>query len=376
MKALILRDDPEASVACAKVLSDKGFQVICVETRHIARALLRIETVDVLIMDERLDGRLTHSIALSAERRLPFISTLIMTNRNRTESDELFDLIPSLYCLLGTDMAAELVARFALSAIENYAEAEARVRRNQARDLEEAAMSPGTDWELDDIDDEVDDDPLDALIADTPMPERAEAIVLVNPVVETPGKLPVETPLPVASRLPVASPDAAHSVAAQPATSQAVVAPEVAEQPVAARVDTTPVFGAHPATETRKRTFFPSSNLQKPTYAAPGRLARNMQDETAVSREEPEFGKPTTQTQMARTGDDRSDKTRTKDAASPLALGPSVAAAPADTDLTAISKTHTELLLDQIRNKKDTARMAAQQHRARIIAGSRSSSAL
>lgn len=326
MKALILRDDPEASVACAKVLSDKGFQVICVETRHIARALLRIETVDVLIMDERLDGRLTHSIALSAERRLPFISTLIMTDRSRSESDDLFDLIPSLYCLLGTDMAAELVARFALSSIENYAEAEARVRRNKARDVEEAAMGPVPDWELDDIDDAMDDEPITPLIADADPLEKVES---------------------AAQMVAKAPPLAKQDIASAPADVIAHAAAPVAS----------------------KRTFYPAPHTPEPAAASADNLATSFLAgpySLNTRADGPADVTPLGPRVLSNQEDKLVDT-------SPIDL-PKPAIAPKP-DLSAISKTHTDLLLDQIRHKSESARMAAQQRRAQIDAESRTPTA-
>ena len=137
MKALILRDDTEAAVACAQALLHKGFQVVCVENRHIARALLRIETIDLLLLDERIDGRLTHSIALSAERKNPYINAILMTDRTAPDVDDLYDLLPCLYAIAGTTSDATLIAQLAMSSIESFEEAETRLRRNMERAQEE-----------------------------------------------------------------------------------------------------------------------------------------------------------------------------------------------------------------------------------------------
>ncbi len=133
MKALILRDDTETAVACAQVLMNKGFQVVCVENRHIARALLRIETIDLLVMDERIDGRLTHSIALSAERHNPYVNAILMTDRVGADVDELYDLLPCLYAIAGMESDTALLSKLAISSIETYEEAEARVQQNRAK---------------------------------------------------------------------------------------------------------------------------------------------------------------------------------------------------------------------------------------------------
>ncbi len=159
MKALLLRHDVEAAAGDAQALIDKGFQVVCVETRNVAHALMRIETVDLLVMEERIGGRLTHALALSAERHNPYISTVLMTDRPGSETDELYELIPSLYALVGTDTAPRLLGQLALSSVENYDEIEARVRRNIEIDAAEAADdSPPLDadpWDNDEAPDAV-----------------------------------------------------------------------------------------------------------------------------------------------------------------------------------------------------------------------------
>lgn len=133
MQALVLRDDTEAAVLCAKALLNKGFQVVCVENRHIARALLRVDTFDLLVLDERITGRLTHSIALAAERRYPYINTVLLTDRTGPDVDELYDLIPCIYAIAGLDSSPELLGKLAMASIESFEQAEARVRHNLSR---------------------------------------------------------------------------------------------------------------------------------------------------------------------------------------------------------------------------------------------------
>ena len=96
MKALILRSDAKASVATAHALIEKGFQILSVDTQAVAHALIRVDTIDLLVMDERIEGQLTHAIALSGERRNPYLSTILLTDRKAHETDDLFDLIPCL----------------------------------------------------------------------------------------------------------------------------------------------------------------------------------------------------------------------------------------------------------------------------------------
>ncbi len=139
MRALILRNDPNAAVASSRALIDKGFQILCVDTRQAAETLVRMDTVDLLVMDEQVQGELTHCVALSGERRNPYISAILMTDRSREETDDLYDLIPSLYALAGVDTAPTLVGQLAVASVVNSAETIARVAENAAADLAEAA---------------------------------------------------------------------------------------------------------------------------------------------------------------------------------------------------------------------------------------------
>ncbi|MEM8538584.1 MAG: hypothetical protein AAGF56_12085 [Pseudomonadota bacterium] len=119
MKALILRSDPDAALATAQVMTKRGFQVMCLQSLTVAHALIRLDTLDVVIMDEVIEGQLTHAIALSAERRNGRLSAIVLTDRPRAETDDLYALVPSLYALVGTDTAADLLGQLAMSAMQN-----------------------------------------------------------------------------------------------------------------------------------------------------------------------------------------------------------------------------------------------------------------
>jgi len=139
MKALILRSDAKASVETARALIDKGFQILMVDTLAVAQALIRVDVIDLLVMDERVEGQLTHAIALSGERRSPYLSTILLTDRPAEQTDDLYDLIPCLYGLAGSDTAPELLAKLALSAVSNIETALARVAKAAAIEAAEAA---------------------------------------------------------------------------------------------------------------------------------------------------------------------------------------------------------------------------------------------
>ena len=136
MKALVLREDTESAVACAQALIANGFQVACVESRQTAKAVLQLEPIDLLVFDERVGGRLTHSLALTAERRNPFVNAIIMTDRQSAEADELYDLLPCLYAQVGMDIAPDVFGQLALSSIESAEAAQARVQENRVRAID------------------------------------------------------------------------------------------------------------------------------------------------------------------------------------------------------------------------------------------------
>lgn len=138
MKALILRNDTKAAVATARALIDKGFQILSVDSLIVAHSLIRVDTIDLLVMDEWIEGQLTHAIALSGERRNPYLSAIFLTDRSQAETDDLYALIPCLYALVGSDTAPELLGKLALSAVNCMEEVTARVAQNEAQDLAEA----------------------------------------------------------------------------------------------------------------------------------------------------------------------------------------------------------------------------------------------
>lgn len=198
MRALILRNDPDAAVESSRALIDKGFQILCVENRTVAETLIRMDTIDLLVMDEEVEGCLTHGIALSGERKNPYISSIIVTDRTKDETDDLYDLIPSLYALVGGDTAPKLVGQLALSSVANVEDAQARVRRNRA-----AAMA---DFAGDAVADAAEH------IAVSPLPDFAEPVVAADvPVQAAPAVVTAVPKLPDAAAF-IKLPDAAMDV--------------------------------------------------------------------------------------------------------------------------------------------------------------------
>jgi|GEM_PF-926459 len=137
MKALIMRSDPAAAAATARVFVEKGFQILCVDRHDVACALVKMDLIDLLVMDEEIEGRLTHSLALSGERHNPFLSTILLTDRIGPDADELYDLIPCLHALVGQRTSAPLLGQLAVASVSNKDAVSARVARNVRADAED-----------------------------------------------------------------------------------------------------------------------------------------------------------------------------------------------------------------------------------------------
>ena len=117
MKALILRQNGAAATAISRQLLEQGYQILCVETQASAHALIRLEPIDLIVMDERIEGQLTHAIALSAERKNPQVGAIMITDRGSDETDDLFDLIPALYAQVGGEVGPSVIAELAEAAM-------------------------------------------------------------------------------------------------------------------------------------------------------------------------------------------------------------------------------------------------------------------
>ncbi|WP_322892885.1 MULTISPECIES: imidazoleglycerol-phosphate dehydratase [unclassified Yoonia] len=155
MKALVLRDCAVAAAETADALAERGFQTYCVTSRDLAQAMIRAVVIDLIIMDERVAGRLTHAVALSAERRNPYVSTIMLADQFGAAKGELPDLIPSLHALLDPDASAGTLGSVALSAAANIQETALRVAQNKAADAAEATCDDMADLGalLDDLSD-------------------------------------------------------------------------------------------------------------------------------------------------------------------------------------------------------------------------------
>lgn len=117
MQVLILDDDPEYQARLARALAARDFQIVCVDSLAAAEAVVRLGLPDLLILGERVRGRLSHSVALLADCRDPGIPSVFITDRQGEEIAELFELIPAVYSIMGRATAPAMVAQIAVAAV-------------------------------------------------------------------------------------------------------------------------------------------------------------------------------------------------------------------------------------------------------------------
>ncbi|PTX55667.1 hypothetical protein C8N43_0307 [Litoreibacter ponti] len=127
MHALILSDDPNIHHHLTDVLAKQGFTVINSESVMMAQAHARAWIFDLIVMTERVGGRLTHAVALSAEKRAPFVKTVILTDRTDADVDELYDLLPSLAGMASPTLSAQLISQIALASVTGSARAAKKI---------------------------------------------------------------------------------------------------------------------------------------------------------------------------------------------------------------------------------------------------------
>ncbi len=117
MQVLILDDQIERRTRLSAVLSKFGIRIFLTGDQKTADSAIRNSVVDLFIAQERVGGKLTHSLVLLAEYRNPLASAILLTDRTDPDVDELFLLIPALHCLLATNCPPELIRKLAIASM-------------------------------------------------------------------------------------------------------------------------------------------------------------------------------------------------------------------------------------------------------------------
>jgi len=141
MQALVLSNNAKLLGETTAVLFEKGFHVVGLNDVPAAEKFLRKSQVDVLIMEERVGGNLTHGMSLLAEYRNIATETILVTEREGPEVDELFDLLPSLHCILGGAIDPAVVGRIAFGMISGT-----KVSADIVRDTSTVEEEKSKDW--------------------------------------------------------------------------------------------------------------------------------------------------------------------------------------------------------------------------------------
>lgn len=113
MLVLLLDDQIDRHDELMATFWSAGLTMTATGNPAVAQTILSRTPADILILAERVAGRLTHSLALFAEHRNPNLSTLLISDRTDADTDELYDLIPSVRGILGGMVSPKLVLQLA-----------------------------------------------------------------------------------------------------------------------------------------------------------------------------------------------------------------------------------------------------------------------
>lgn len=117
MQVLILEGDAARQAALVQALRARGLQVLVAESVAMAEAMVRAGLPDLLLMTERVGGRLSHSVALLAGCGATPVPVVFISERQGEGAAELFELIPSAVSLAGPGTRAETLADLVVSAL-------------------------------------------------------------------------------------------------------------------------------------------------------------------------------------------------------------------------------------------------------------------
>ena len=112
MFALVIENDPTRLAPLADVLAGRGYRVIIAGSVEDAQVLARVISFDVVIQVEVLGSRLTHAALLSAARRNPDLSAILLARKSAEAAGELFDVLPNLYAILPQEADVDLIVTF------------------------------------------------------------------------------------------------------------------------------------------------------------------------------------------------------------------------------------------------------------------------
>ena len=117
MQVLIVDDNIHRQADLTMAFMRSGFLATPTGSQKVAESCIRRGMIDLIVMSDRVGGRLTHGLALLAELKNEMVATILMTERTDDDVDELFLLLPSLHCLAAPDTAPELMARLAVASV-------------------------------------------------------------------------------------------------------------------------------------------------------------------------------------------------------------------------------------------------------------------
>jgi len=118
MQALIVHDDHSEVQRLRGLLGRHGFQTAACTDQAGGLDQMRRMPVDLLVLKQVIGGRHTTSVALAGELRNPALATVLLTERSRQDAVELFELVPSLFAILGPRPEETLLSTLAVQAVE------------------------------------------------------------------------------------------------------------------------------------------------------------------------------------------------------------------------------------------------------------------
>jgi CheY-like chemotaxis protein len=119
MQALIVHDDPAEIDRLRTGLSRRGFMVSHCQNQSEGLQFVRSAVTDLLVLKQVIDSKHTTSVALAAEHHHPRAATILLSDRQRADAVELFELIPSLQAVLGPRPDDQTIGSLALSAVQD-----------------------------------------------------------------------------------------------------------------------------------------------------------------------------------------------------------------------------------------------------------------